>query len=89
MKTAVFVVCLFAGAVQADEYVNGYYRQDGTYVEGHWRSSPNQQRWDNYSSEGNYNPYTGERGTERHEFSPPDYSRQDQGRGGRPSSYRR
>lgn len=34
MKTAVFVVCLFAGAVQADEYVNGYYRHDGTYVEG-------------------------------------------------------
>lgn len=47
----------------ADEYVQGYIRRDGTYVEPHYRSSPNRYREDNYSTQGNTNPYTGERGT--------------------------
>jgi hypothetical protein len=46
----------------ADDYVNGYYRGDGTYVNGYYRSSPNSTQFDNYSSQGNINPYTGQRG---------------------------
>lgn len=49
----------------ADQYVNGYVRQDGTYVAPHMRSSPNSTQSDNYSTQGNTNPYTGERGTRR------------------------
>ncbi|MEW6429574.1 MAG: hypothetical protein AB1568_16255 [Thermodesulfobacteriota bacterium] len=64
----------------ADEFVNGYFRKDGTYVQPHFRSEPNQYRYDNYSSQGNTNPYTGQRGYERNEFSdPPSYPSYDYG----------
>ena len=46
----------------ADEYVQGYVRKDGTYVPPHFRSSPNASKLDNFSTQGNTNPYTGERG---------------------------
>lgn len=49
---------------QASHYVQGHYRADGTYVQGHYRSNPNQTRQDNYSTQGNYNPYTGRQGTQ-------------------------
>ena len=47
----------------AQSYVNGYTRSNGTYVKGHYRSSPNSTQRDNYSTKGNYNPYSGKKGT--------------------------
>lgn len=47
----------------ADTWVNGYTRKDGTYVPGHYRSSPDGDASNNWSTKGNTNPYTGERGT--------------------------
>lgn len=49
----------------ADTYVNGYHRSNGTYVQGYHRSDPNGTTSDNYSHEGNVNPYTGARGHNR------------------------
>lgn len=49
--------------VLADDFVPGYMRSDGTYVPPHWRTSPNSTKIDNYSTRGNVNPYTGERGS--------------------------
>ena len=49
--------------LSGDVYVDGYTRSDGTYVEGHYRSSPNDTVSDNFSTDGNVNPYTGEEGT--------------------------
>ena len=46
-----------------DVYVNGYTRSDGTQVRGHYRSAPDNSYDNNWSTEGNTNPYTGERGT--------------------------
>lgn len=46
----------------ADQQVKGYYRSDGTYVQGYTRSSPNNTVRDNYSYKGNKNPYTGKTG---------------------------
>ena len=46
----------------ADVWVNGYYNSYGTWTDGHWRTSPNYTYQDNYSTYGNTNPYTGERG---------------------------
>lgn len=40
-------------------YVRPYIRRDGTYVEGHWRTNPDDSFWNNYSSHGNVNPFTG------------------------------
>lgn len=51
------------GSTQAQTYVQGYTRADGTYVQGHYRSAPNNSRLDNYSTRGNVNPYTGAAGT--------------------------
>lgn len=49
--------------VSADQWVNGYTRQNGTYVAPYVRSNPNSTTFDNYSTRGNTNPYTGERGS--------------------------
>jgi len=53
----------FAPATSACEvYVSGYYRSNGTYVSGHYRTCANSTPWDNWSTTPNTNPYTGERG---------------------------
>ncbi|HZZ10930.1 MAG TPA: hypothetical protein VFE79_09555 [Paraburkholderia sp.] len=63
-KIAVLAVLLAAGitTAYADSYVQGYSRRDGTYVDGYRRTEPNSTRNDNYSTRGNYNPYTDEEG---------------------------
>jgi hypothetical protein len=57
-----FILVSLASTALADEYVSGYYRNNGTYVEPHYRSSSNNTTLDNYSTRGNTNPYTGEKG---------------------------
>ena len=42
--------------------VNGYYRNDGTYVQPYFRTAPNSTNTDNFSTKGNVNPYTGKPG---------------------------
>lgn len=49
--------------VAADEVVQGHIRKDGTYVAPYVRSTPNRTTLDNYSTQGNQNPYTGQRGS--------------------------
>lgn len=56
-------LCLLAADACGQVRVKGYTRKDGTYVAPHYRSSPNSSKHDNYSTQGNYNPYTGKRGT--------------------------
>lgn len=44
--------------------VKGYYKPSTMkYVMPHYKTSPNKTKLDNYSSKGNYNPYTGKKGT--------------------------
>lgn len=43
--------------------VSGYTRSNGTYVAGHQQTNPNGTKYDNWSSKGNVNPYTGKPGT--------------------------
>ena len=45
---------------RANEYVQGYYRNDGTYVQPYWRSYPDGNPFNNYSFPGNVNPHTGD-----------------------------
>lgn len=52
-----------AGTASAQVYVDGYTKNNGTYVQPHYRSSPNNTTLDNYSTRGNVNPYTGAIGT--------------------------
>ena len=46
-----------------DVYVRGYTRRDGTYVQPHYRSAPDGDFYNNWSTKGNVNPYTGVPGT--------------------------
>lgn len=57
------ILCL-CSSVYAATHVNGYYRSNGTYVQPHYRSNANYTKMDNYSTRGNYNPYTGQQGTQ-------------------------
>jgi PBCV-specific basic adaptor domain len=66
----VFLNILPLSPSYADEFVHGYIRKDGTYVAPYMRSSPNQTNTDNYSTQGNVNPYTGSEGTRAPDFSP-------------------
>lgn len=50
--------------VASADWVDGYTRKDGTYVQGHYRASPNAYRYDNPSSRSMG-------GTRRDEFSNP------------------
>jgi hypothetical protein len=71
------IALLFAVGVTfaADQTVNGYLRKDGTYVQPYHRTTPNNNLYDNYSSQGNFNPWTGRQGSQRNEFSnPPAYN---------------
>ena len=53
----------FAGLAEArSTRVRGYTNSRGTYVAPHYRSAPNRTRFDNYSTKGNHNPYTGKKG---------------------------
>lgn len=65
MKHAVLmtiaVMAMLTSAL-ADQWVDGYYRSNGTYVQGYWRSDPDNKYWNNWSSWGNTNPYTNEKG---------------------------
>lgn len=75
MKTLIaFVLALAALPALADQYVSPHFRSNGTYVEGYHRSSPNAATYDNYSTRGNVNPYTGQQGYRSPDYSPPSYS---------------
>lgn len=63
MKKIMLLTFLISSAAMADTYVNGYYRSNGTYVQPHYRSDSNDTKLDNWSTQGNVNPYTGQQGT--------------------------
>jgi len=63
-----------------NHYVRGYFRKDGTYVSGHRRTNRDDSFWNNWSSRGNTNPYTGRIGTKT-----PPYGYNNSGRTFRPS----
>ncbi|MCX6718474.1 MAG: hypothetical protein NTY81_02635 [Candidatus Staskawiczbacteria bacterium] len=44
--------------------VRGYVRKStGTYVMPHYKTTPNKTKFDNFSTKGNINPFTGKKGT--------------------------
>lgn len=64
--TVVVALLLSAAAAafaQGSVWVNPYVKKDGTYVEGHYRSAPDGNPYNNWSTQGNVNPYTGQYGT--------------------------
>ncbi|HUX35997.1 MAG TPA: hypothetical protein VMV71_03115 [Candidatus Paceibacterota bacterium] len=44
-------------------HVRGYYKPStGSYVAPHYKTTPNHSRFDNFSTKGNSNPFTGKKG---------------------------
>ncbi len=46
-----------------DTQVRGSQRKDGTFVQPYHRTLPDSSRFNNYSTQGNANPWTGQMGT--------------------------
>lgn len=61
-------------SAKADTYVNGYFKKDGTYVEGHYKTTPHETNWGAYSTDGNSNPYTGSDGHRAKDYSSDAYN---------------
>lgn len=61
----VFLLFVSAGSVEAKTVrVKSYYKPSThSFVMPSYRTSPNKTKLDNYSTKGNYNPYTGKKGT--------------------------
>lgn len=76
---AASVMLAITGIAHAQTYVRPHVDKNGNYREGHVRSNPDQYRSNNYGAENNQyggtNPYTGQRGHQRDEYSnPPQYN---------------
>ena len=63
MVLTLMALAFGATELQAQTYVPGHTKSDGTYVTPHYRSTPNSTTLDNWSTKGNTNPYTGKKGT--------------------------
>lgn len=59
----ILILLSFAALPAFAAQVDGYTRRDGTYVAPHNRTNPDSSRLNNYSTQGNTNPYTGREGT--------------------------
>lgn len=59
---ATIALSISAPALSVDTYVQGHVRRDGTYVQPHYQTASDNTRSNNYSTQGNTNPYTGQQG---------------------------
>ena len=62
---AVLTAIVLNATAFADVHVDPYFRSNGTFVQGHYRSDPDGSRYNNWSYNGNVNPYTGKQGYSR------------------------
>ena len=71
MKKLIIIAVLFLGLLSFSAQVEarttkikGYYKPStGRYIAPHYKTTPNRTKIDNFSTKGNYNPYTGKKGT--------------------------
>lgn len=67
-KVVALLACVFLlfihvnGALAKQVRVKGYYRSNGTYVQPSYRTAPDRNPYNNWSTKGNVNPYTGQPG---------------------------
>ena len=64
-KKSIFILLFLMASshIYGDVRISGYYRKNGTYVQPHYRSNPDGNFYNNWSTAGNVNPHTGEYGT--------------------------
>lgn len=67
-KLIVFTLTLIISSfsfAKDSHHVRGYIKNDGTYVRSHRQTNPNKTQRDNWSAQGNINPYTGKQGSKK------------------------
>lgn len=78
MRSLLFVLAFVLTSVlsyaQNQIWVNGYYKSDGSYVQGHYRQTPNSTNHDNWSTTTQLNPYTNESGARAKDYSAQAYN---------------
>jgi hypothetical protein len=61
--SAALTLAMATGAMAQSVYVDPYNRRDGTHVDGYYRTAPDHNLQNNFSTQGNVNPFTGQSGT--------------------------
>jgi hypothetical protein len=61
--SGLFILAVVSPVTGGPVRVRGHVRKDGTYVSPHFRSAPDRSFSNNWSTKGNFNPYTGRDGT--------------------------
>ena len=59
----VFAILNSHAYAKSSNRVRGYTKKSGKYVAPHRKTNPDKSKYNNYSTKGNYNPYTGKEGT--------------------------
>ena len=62
ITVSLIVALLNVSPTFAASRIKSYTKKNGTYVQPSYRTAPNKTKLDNYSTKGNYNPYTGKKG---------------------------
>lgn len=63
LVSSIIALSVFSFAEAKVIRVKPYYKPSiGKYIQPHYKTSPNKTKFDNYSTKGNYNPYTGKKG---------------------------
>lgn len=60
---ALMLLTITSTTAMSDQHVGGYMKRNGTYVAPHYQTAPDRNPYNNYSTQGNTNPYTGQAGT--------------------------
>jgi hypothetical protein len=73
MRSLLFILAFVFTCVltyaQSQTYIKGYTKKDGTYVQGHFRQTPNSTNHDNWSTTQKINPHTNENGSRAKDYS--------------------
>lgn len=59
-----------AFARKSTSHVRGHFTKKGTYVQPYYKTAPDQSTYNNWSTQGNMNPYTGKVGTVNPAYAP-------------------
>ena len=59
---AIAAVFAFSSVADAAKLTRGYIKKNGTYVSPSYRTKSDSSKFNNFSTKGNVNPYTGKKG---------------------------
>lgn len=62
---SIIFLLFFSLETLSHQKVKGYHRKNGKIVQAYQRTRKNKNKFDNFSAEGNINPFTGKKGTKK------------------------